>query len=83
MTYIIPTAANNPPEQNMSNFTVGQQVTCTLGKGTGFCRKGKKYTVADVSPSGYVRVNGNDNYYAPGRFVPVAPVAPVKQAISA
>lgn len=44
------------------------KVICIDGKGTGGCRKGSKYVIAHVTPSGYVRVIGNENYQWAGRF---------------
>jgi len=54
----------------------GDRVVCTDGAGTGFLRRGREYTVAHVTPTGYVRVVGSDDYYhAAGRFTSIAAIA--------
>ena len=52
----------------LSEPKVGDAVVCLGGSGTGFLRRGHPYVISDVTPSGYVRVKGSDDYYHPHRF---------------
>jgi len=55
-----------------SETKAGDRVLCTGGAGTGFLRRGREYVIAQVTPSGYVRVEGSADYYhAAARFTPI------------
>lgn len=52
----------------LSDPKIGDTVVCSGGSGTGFLRRGQSYVISEVTPSGYVRVKGSDDYYHPQRF---------------
>lgn len=56
----------------LSDPKVGDAVVCSGGSGTGFLRRGRPYVISEVTPSGYVRVKGSDDYYHPQRFAKAA-----------
>ncbi|MCY1171542.1 hypothetical protein D9M73_116560 [compost metagenome] len=49
----------------------GDRVKCLHGTGTGFLRRGREYVLSEVTPSGYVFVEGSGNCYHPCRFAAI------------
>ncbi|WP_157900138.1 hypothetical protein [Rhodoferax koreensis] len=61
------------PRLVASEAKKGDEVLCTNGLGTGFLVRGRRYVISEVTPTGYVRVEGSSSHYhASGRFVSLA-----------